>query len=219
MATVRIFPLVVAICDSVVQEDEVGEAVGQPLIVRLGEQGNKVPARAAELLAWTGVALPELTLFGCRVLPVIELYEDVHRAREASGDGPQRDRQTLETWEWPQAAGRAPAAPLRLVGMLVRASMWRRGLATASAWRGFGPAAVITTTSEPVTELCRMEFELRGVGLVATTATAQPMLVIAAATGRQPPARRRVLDRWVEETLYEHTLNTISPLGRNSIIR
>lgn len=179
--------------------------MGEPLAVRFGHDREAVAA--AELLNWSGVVLPELSLLSCRVLPVIQPDEQAHRAREASGDGPQRDRDTLEIWEWPQSAGHAPAPALRLAGILVPATTWRRGLAIAGTWRGFGPAAVLTTTPEPVTDVCRLEFQVRGVGLITASVRAQPVLVVTAATGRQSPARRRGMDRWIEETLYEHALN------------
>lgn len=163
--------------------------------------------RAVELLGWGGTVLPELTLLGCRVVPVVALDEDVHDARQSSGYGPQRDHDVLEIWDWPQAADHVPAAALALSGVLVRAGTWRGGLALARTWRGFGPAAVLTGPAN-TDETCLLEFQLPGVGLVTTDAEGTPALRVAPAAGRQPPARRRVLDRWVEETLYEHALAT-----------
>lgn len=178
--------------------------MGEQLAVRFDHEGV---VAAVELLGWSGVVLPELSLLSCRVLPVIQPDEQAHQAREATGDGPQRDGDTLAIWEWPQSAGHFPASALRLAGILVTATTWRRGLAIAGSWRGFGPAAVLTTTPQVVTETCRLEFQLRGVGLVTASVTARPVLAVTAATGRQPPARRLVQDRWIEETLYEHALN------------
>ncbi|MGH3929002.1 MAG: hypothetical protein ACRDTF_03385 [Pseudonocardiaceae bacterium] len=163
--------------------------------------------RAVELLGWVGTVLPELTLLGCRVVPVVALDQDVHNARRSSGYGPQRDHDVLEIWDWPQAAAHVPAAALTLSGVLVRAGTWRGGLALARTWRGFGPAAVFTGPDNTA-EACLLEFQLPGVGLVIADTAGTPALQVAAATGRQPPARRRVLDRWVEETLYEHALTT-----------
>lgn len=179
--------------------------MGEQLGVRLDHERVAI---AAELLSWSGVVLPELSLLGCRVLPVVEPDEQVHWAREAGGDGPQRDWDTLAIWEWPQSVGHFPAPALRLVGILVPATTWRRGLAIGGTWRGFGPVAVLTATRQPVTEVCRLEFQLRGVGLITSTSvTAQPVLAVTAAKGRQLPARRLVSDRWIEETLYEYALN------------
>lgn len=163
--------------------------------------------KAVELLGWVGTVLPELTLLGCRVVPVVALDEDAHNARQSSGYGPQRDRDVLEMWDWPQAAGHVPATPLALSGVLVHAGTWRGGLAVARTWRGFGPAAVLTGPAK-TDDSCLLEFQLPGVGLVTADAAGTPALRVAPAAGRQPPARRRVLDRWVEETLYEHALTT-----------
>ncbi|MGQ0777265.1 MAG: hypothetical protein ACT4NY_23100 [Pseudonocardiales bacterium] len=163
--------------------------------------------RAVELLGWGGTVLPELTLFGCRVVPVVALDTEVHDARQSSGYGPQRDHDVLEIWDWPQAADHVPATPLSLSGMLVRAGTWRGGLAVARTWRGFGPAAVLTG-SDHTDETCLLEFQLSGVGLITIDTVGSRALQVAPAAGRLPPARRRVLDRWVEETLYEHALTT-----------
>lgn len=172
-----------------------------------GQHQVTAAARAASLLGWGGLALPSLTLLGCRILPVVRIDTRLHHARIISGDGPQQDRELLEIWEWPQAAGHVPASPLAISGVLRPATTWRRGLAIARRWRGFGPTAVLTGPTT-VDETCRLEFEFPGVGLVTTDPNGEPALAVPAATGRQHPARRRVLDRWVEETLYAHTLAT-----------
>lgn len=178
------------------------------------------PVRAVALLGWGATVLPELTLLGCRVIPVVELDEERHDARRSSGYGPQRDRDVLEIWEWPQAAGHVPTAPLALRGVLIRAGSWRGGLAVARTWRGFGPAAVLTG-SDQVDETCRLEFQLPGVGLVTIDAAGGLALRVPPAGGRRAPARRRVLDRWVEETLYEHALTAEAyrARGRDRVVR
>ncbi|MGI9000485.1 MAG: hypothetical protein ACR2GH_02340 [Pseudonocardia sp.] len=61
------------------------------------------------------MALPETTLFGCRLVAVVALDLDAHRARQASGEGPQRDADTLAVWEWPEAAGYVPPTAPRPV--------------------------------------------------------------------------------------------------------
>ncbi|MGH3943368.1 MAG: hypothetical protein ACRDTG_33050 [Pseudonocardiaceae bacterium] len=184
------------------------------------QTSRNVLVRAVELLGWDGTVLAELTLLGCRVVPVVALDTYVHHARWSSGYGPQRDRDVLEIWDWPQAAGHVPASPLTLSGVLIRAGTWRRGLAAARTWRGFGPTSVLTGPDE-TDETCRLEFQLPGVGLITTDAEGIPALRVAPAAGRQPPARRRVLDRWVEETLYEHALTTDAyPIpGRDEVAR
>lgn len=155
------------------------------------------PLRA---LGWRGVALPETTLLGIRLTPVVVLDGGAHRARLRSGDGPQRDAETLAVWEWPETV--APPPALRLVGGLFRAGRgWRGALADAGRWRGFGAAAVLVELPEPVDDLCRLEHQIRGVGLVAGGCCE-----VAAEPGRRAPARRRTADRWVEEVLYAEAL-------------
>ena len=161
-------------------------------------------ARAAGVLGWPGVVLPEVTVFGCRFLPVVVPKVAVHEARRRDGDGPQRDGDVLAMWEWPESPGPAPA--LLLSGGLFR---MRRGfsgaLSQAREWRPFGPAAVLAPTSVLADETCRWECALRGVGLVAT----EPAVHggsgaghVPADDGRRAPAQRRTADRWIEETLY-----------------
>jgi len=63
--------------------------------------------RAARLLGWPGVVLAPMTVFGVRVLPVVVLDANAHRARHTCGDGPQLDGDTLAVWEWPESTGHA----------------------------------------------------------------------------------------------------------------
>ncbi len=174
-------------------------------------------AEAVRLLGWPGVALPETTLFGCRLVAVVALDLDAYRARQASGDGPQRDADTLAVWEWPESAGHVPRPALRLSGALFLARRgWRRALGDATRWRGFGPAAVLVPAAALADEVCRWEFALHGVGAVPATGPAdtdagQPAdsagPVVPAEPGRRVPARRRTADRWIEETLYQNALD------------
>jgi hypothetical protein len=71
-------------------------------------------------------------------------------------------------------------------------------------------------------EVCRWECALHGVGLAgvrlittndmeevtAAEVTAEVDAVVPAEPGRAAPARRRVADRWLEETLYGLALDT-----------
>lgn len=49
----------------------------------------------ARWLGWPGMALPVMTVLGCRVLPVVVLDHAAHRSRQLRGDGPQLDADTL----------------------------------------------------------------------------------------------------------------------------
>jgi len=73
------------------------------------------------------VALAPVTVFGCRVWPVVVLDEAAHRARQASGDGPQLDPDTLAVWEWPQSRGHAPVSVVSLSGSWFPQAVARRG--------------------------------------------------------------------------------------------
>ena len=84
-------------------------------------------ARAAQQLGWAGVVLPPMTLFGVRVLSAVVLDADAHRARQASGDGPQLDPDTLAVWEWPQSRGHAPVSVVSLSGSWFPQAVARRG--------------------------------------------------------------------------------------------
>lgn len=170
--------------------------------------------RAVQLLGWRGVVLPELELFGSRVTPVVELALDVHRARLADGYGPQLDDETLTVWEWPESAPRAPRPAVSLSGLLCSArGRWRPALIEAVRWRGFGPSAVLLTgagtETEPVPADGLAEFAVRGVGLVAAGCgeSASPVVRLIAAPEPGRAARRRTVDRWVEEFLYQRALD------------
>ena len=161
-------------------------------------------ARAARLLGWPGVALPPMMLFGVRVLPVVVLDDDAHRARQAVGDGPQLDGDTLAVWEWPESAAHVPPSVVSVSGLLIlnpdpAGRRWRAALARARNVRGFGPAAVLSAV-DTADEVPRLEHAFHGIGLVAAGADCDAL--VPAASGRAPRARRRTADRWVEELLY-----------------
>ena len=75
--------------------------------------------RAARLLGWPGVVLAAMPLFGVRVLPVVVLDLDAHQARQATGNGPQFDADTLAVWEWPESTGQAPPPVVAVSGPLI----------------------------------------------------------------------------------------------------
>jgi len=166
--------------------------------------------RAARLLGWPGVELPVMTLFGCRVSPVVVLDRAAHRARRASGDGPQLDGDTLAVWEWPESTGQAPASVVALSGLLVPARgsrAWCAALQRARSLRGFGPTAALTAPDVEPGEVCRLEHALHGIGLVTTNPDASGP-VVWAEPGRCARARRRTADRWLEELLYRAALDS-----------
>lgn len=159
--------------------------------------------RAVRVFGWSGVALPEIMLVGCRMIPVVDIDHTAHRAREHSGDGPNLDADVLATWEWLQMAAHSPPTALHLTGVLVVARRgWRRALRQARSMRGFGPAGVLVPPAAFDDEECRLEFALHGIGLVPSDPDVDGVLV-----PEPGPALRQPADRWIEETLYRHALD------------
>lgn len=146
-------------------------------------------ARAVRVFGWSGMALPEIVLIGCRMIPVVDIDPDAHRARVHCGDGPNLDADVL-----------VPA--LHLAGVLVVARRgWRRALRQARSMRSFGPAGALVPWQAFGDEECRLEFALHGIGLVPSDPSVGG--VVVPEPGRVAP----VADRWIEETLYRHALD------------
>jgi hypothetical protein len=170
--------------------------------------------RAAGVLGWPGVVLPEVTVFGCRFLPVVVLDVAVHEVRQRDGDGPQLDGDVLAMWEWPESP--SPASVARLSGGLFRmCGRFSAAVSQAREWRPFGPAAVLAPAAVVAEEVNRWECALHGVGLVSAAPVGDPTSNggpeaehVLAEAGRRAPARRRTADRWIEETLYALAVDT-----------
>ena len=153
-------------------------------------------ARAVRVFGWSGTALPEIMLVGCRMIPVVDIDPVAHRARERSGDGPL-------TWEWLPSTAHAPATALHLTGVLLVARRgWRRALRQARSMRGFGPAGVLVPAAAFDDEECRLEFALHGIGLVPSDPDVDGVVVPEPGTAPRQPG-----DRWIEETLYRHAVD------------
>jgi len=156
---------------------------------------QEIAQHAAVLMGWAGVVLPELTIFGSRVLPVVVPDPAVHQARQHSGDTPESDSDTLTVWECPEAV--APAPAVRLAGALfpVREGTVRgfgRVVGEARRWRPSGPAAVLAPPAVLDDGVSGWECALHGVGL-APTSSVPAGEVVRAEPGRRAPARRRYL--------------------------
>jgi hypothetical protein len=162
-------------------------------------------AAATEALSWPGVALPGVRLLGTRVVPVVAVDRGAHRRRQrAGGAAPMLDVDTLAVWEWPQAREACPPTVVRLLGVLVPAGRsWAAAAATARRWTGFCATAILLPTDE-ATELCRLECGYAGIAVAGGTDSVR--LLQAGRPGRSAKARRRTLDRWVEEQLYGRLL-------------
>jgi hypothetical protein len=124
------------------------------------------------------------------------------------------DVDTLAVWEWPQSQPVCPPSVVRLAGVLVPAGRsWAGAAGTARRWAGFCATAILLPglpPGEQPAQLCRLECGYAGIGLVG--GDGEVRLMQAGRPGRSPRARRRTLDRWVEEQLYGRLL-TAGVLG------
>ena len=163
---------------------------------------------AVTAFGWSGTVLPEIRLLGCLLVPVVETDVEAHRSRRRDGDGPEYDGDTLTVWEWPQSP--APASAVRLSGVVFAARRgFGRALRDARRWRAFGPSAVLAPAALATDQVCRWDCALHGVGLAGWDEG--PGItgdVVAPEAGRAAPARRRTIDRWIEERLYAVAIDT-----------
>jgi len=164
-------------------------------------------AAAAAVLDWPGLVLPIMRLLGTRVAPVLTVDTAAHDRRRQRGIAtPMLDADTLAVWEWPQAADACPPSVVRLRGVLVPAGRsWATAAATARRWAGFGATAIVLPADQP-SELCRLECGYAGIAITAA-ADGEVRLVAPGRPGRSGQARRRTLDRWLEERLYGRLLS------------
>ncbi|MEO6082857.1 MAG: hypothetical protein ABIQ18_07105 [Umezawaea sp.] len=162
---------------------------------------------AVDVLGWSGTVVPRLNVLGVCVDPVVRVDHDAHARRRV---GPVLDRDVLATWEWPEAV-REPEV-VRLVGVLAGGGHWRRALGDAVRLSGFCPVAVVGVDDER----CRLECAYAGVGLVV-----DGRVVVPAREARAVGARRRTLDRWVEELVYQRLITdgVLAPVATPSARR
>lgn len=152
----------------------------------------------AEVLGWRGELLADVRILGVTTDAVVSVDRRAHDARQAASQGPVLDYDTVSMWEWPEwDSPRAPEV-IRVIGFLRRGRSWRQALTGAARLRGFASAAIVVP--QP-TEECRLECQMRGIGVLAS-AGGFVQVIEPAAAGRAPCASRRVMDRWVEECLY-----------------
>jgi hypothetical protein len=150
------------------------------------------PPTTADVLGWSGTLVPRLNVLGVSVDVVVRVDRAAHAARRA---GPVLDRDVLATWEWPEVV-REPEV-VRLVGVLATGTHWRRALGDAVRLSGFCAVAIVGVDDER----CRLECAFAGVGLVV-----DGVVVVEPRGGRAVGARRRTLDRWVEELVYQRLI-------------
>jgi len=154
--------------------------------------------RAIGLLEWSGLLLPRMSILGRVVYPVVTVDRLAHQRRADRGQSPMLDLDVLETWEWPEAPDTRAPEVVTVRGVISDSKPWHRALADVTSLSGFCPGAIITETTA---ERCELECSYYETGLIRAD-----RLVTPARSGRCVGARRRTLDRWVEESLYRHLI-------------
>ncbi len=172
---------------------------------------DELAVAAAATLGWSGVVLPEMTLFGRRVCLVAELKADVHAERICLGQDPVTDRASVSTWAWPELRGRVPEPAVTVVGAIAVARHWRTGLANAVPFLRYGDAAMVLPTSAVLTHdylaNCLPRARAYGVGVVSAEPGGQVDLDLPARQDRAD-AEVDALYRWVSELAYDRILET-----------
>jgi hypothetical protein len=165
------------------------------------------PWTTVGVLGWSGTVVPKMKALGVCVDVVVRVDRVAHAARRV---GPVLDRDVLATWEWPEVV-REPEV-VRLVGVVASGPHWRRALGDAVRLSGFCAVAIVGVDDER----CRLECAFAGVGLVV-----DGVVVVEPRGGRAVGARRRTLDRWVEELIYQRLIvdGVLGPVATSSARR
>lgn len=146
---------------------------------------------------------PRMKLLGVDAYPVVEINAQAHELRKQWDRPPMLDHDVLAMWQWPEAAPMRAPEVVELRGALSSSRSWRSALSGASRLRGFCSTAVIAMPPPAREEECVLECKLRGVGMLAVDSSGELRVAEPARRGRSPQARRRPLDRWVEELIYQ----------------
>lgn len=177
--------------------------------IELPASVEELSRKAAALLGWNGVVLPETTVLGRKVCVVARLRTDVHAERIAMGMGPVIDRATVDTWTWPELAATAPAPAAEIIGVLAVARHWRTAMASAVPFARYGEAAMVLPSPAVLTEdyigNCLPRARAYGLGIV----TADPNSMID--LDLEGHNERMILDedpvsRLVNEIVYDQLL-------------
>ncbi|GAB3704634.1 hypothetical protein GCM10027598_04950 [Amycolatopsis oliviviridis] len=177
--------------------------------IELPASVEELSRKAAALLGWNGIVLPETTVLGRKICVVARLRTDVHAERIAMGMGPVVDRATVDTWTWPELAATAPAPAAEIIGVLAVARHWRTAMASAVPFARYGEAAMVLPSPAVLTEdyvgNCLPRARAYGLGIV----TADPNAV--ADLDLEGHSERMILDedpvsRLVNEIVYDQLL-------------
>ncbi|MEV4595843.1 hypothetical protein AB0K15_00400 [Amycolatopsis sp. NPDC049253] len=179
--------------------------------IELPASVDELARKAAALLGWNGVVLPEATLLGRKVSIVARLRTDVHAERIAMGVGPVADRAIVDTWTWPELAATAPAPAAEIIGVLAVARHWRTAMASAVPFARYGEAAMVLPSPAVLTEdyvaNCLPRARAYGLGIATADPHAQVDLDLEGRTERILLAEDPV-SRWVNEMAYDLLLRT-----------
>ncbi|WET79750.1 hypothetical protein P3102_00345 [Amycolatopsis sp. QT-25] len=177
--------------------------------IELPASVEELSRKAAALLGWNGIVLPETTVLGRKICVVARLRTDVHAERIAMGMGPVVDRATVDTWTWPELAATAPAPAAEIIGVLAVARHWRTAMASAVPFARYGEAAMVLPSPAVLTEdyvgNCLPRARAYGLGIVSADPNAVTDLDL---DGHE---ERMILDedpvsRLVNEIVYDQLL-------------
>ncbi|MFI9449273.1 hypothetical protein DL991_05735 [Amycolatopsis sp. WAC 01375] len=177
--------------------------------IELPASVEELSRKAAALLGWNGIVLPETTVLGRKICVVARLRTDVHAERIAMGMGPVVDRATVDTWTWPELAATAPAPAAEIIGVLAVARHWRTAMASAVPFARYGEAAMVLPSPAVLTEdyvgNCLPRARAYGLGIVSADPNAVTDLDL------EGHNERMILDedpvsRLVNEIVYDQLL-------------
>ncbi|MEV6905476.1 hypothetical protein [Amycolatopsis sp. NPDC051071] len=177
--------------------------------IELPASVEELSRKAAVLLGWNGIVLPETTVLGRKICVVARLRTDVHAERIAMGMGPVVDRATVDTWTWPELAATAPAPATEIIGVLAVARHWRTAMASAVPFARYGEAAMVLPSPAVLTEdyvgNCLPRARAYGLGIVSADPNAVTDLDL------EGHNERMILDedpvsRLVNEIVYDQLL-------------
>lgn len=177
--------------------------------IELPASVGELSRKAAALLGWNGIVLPETTVLGRKICVVARLRTDVHAERIAMGMGPVVDRATVDTWTWPELAATAPAPAAEIIGVLAVARHWRTAMASAVPFARYGEAAMVLPSPAVLTEdyvgNCLPRARAYGLGIVSADPNAVTDLDL------EGHNERMILDedpvsRLVNEIVYDQLL-------------
>ncbi|WP_142304904.1 hypothetical protein [Mycobacterium avium] len=166
-------------------------------------------AASASAAHWPGIVLPQLTLAGHRVYPMVAPNAAVWRKRLAAGQEPELDLSTLAYWEsWTEDLGpMPPASALTIVGFLSDARPGH-ALCAIDYLGGLGAGIVVSKARRYPSRNLIWECGFTGAFLVWAPPDRPATLVVSGRTGPVHTARRTPVTRGYEEKLFAWALHT-----------